>query len=199
MFHVAPASEETGPLRIEQNHERFRHGVDLQTEAGPPRRRGLSGTRIEPLQDSPEPRVLEVDDPCAVARLNDHGFHTVIVPLKCRIQTAESLRSCDSCHRAQRPTAGPFVVIEPKPALTRELSTATRHATRTPTPEGNSRTNTMNLLVSGLIRRTPREPLPSPVPPTQPSGDRSGVVGLPGKRKWLSSHDFGGQSLPISG
>ena len=101
MLDMAPASEETGPLRVEQNHERFRHRVNLEPEAGPPCRRCLPGTRIEPLEDPPEPRIFEIDDPRAVARFNDHGFHIEILPPKYLIQTAESLRLGDSSQRRE--------------------------------------------------------------------------------------------------
>jgi hypothetical protein len=36
-----------------------------------------------------------------VARLNDHGFHTTILPPKCLNQTAESLRLSDSYQKQE--------------------------------------------------------------------------------------------------
>jgi hypothetical protein len=80
MLDVAPTPEETRALRIEQNHERFGQGVDLDAVARLPLGRRRTGVDTRPFDQSAEPRILHVDDPRAVARLNYDFIHGTSIP-----------------------------------------------------------------------------------------------------------------------
>jgi hypothetical protein len=75
VLDVTPAPEQASTLRIEQHDERLRKGVDLHAVAGLPLGGGRAGVMICAFYDPAKSRVLHVDDPRAVARLDDDLFH----------------------------------------------------------------------------------------------------------------------------
>jgi hypothetical protein len=80
MFDMAPTAEQSGTFRIEEHHKRLREGIDLNSITSLPLRGGRAGAVVGSLDHSPESRILHVDDPRAVARLDDDLFHEVSIP-----------------------------------------------------------------------------------------------------------------------
>lgn len=80
MLDVSPAPQESGSFRIEENHERFGQGIDLDAIAGLPLRRRRTGAMVGVLDQPSETRILHVDDPRAVARLDDDFLHGISIP-----------------------------------------------------------------------------------------------------------------------
>jgi hypothetical protein len=75
MLDVTPTAQQAGALRVEQHHERLRQRIDLDAVARLPFRRCRCGMVTGSLHKTTESRVLHVDDPRTVARLDDDLFH----------------------------------------------------------------------------------------------------------------------------
>ena len=72
---MAPASQQASSFGVQEHHERLGQRIDLDPVAGPPLGRGRAGGGRRTLHQTPEPRMLHVDDPRAVAGLDDDLFH----------------------------------------------------------------------------------------------------------------------------
>jgi hypothetical protein len=79
MLNVPPATKQPGAFRIQQHHEGLGQWVDLHPVARLPLGGG-GGVMIRTLDQPTEPRMVHVDNPGAVARLDDDLFHTVSIP-----------------------------------------------------------------------------------------------------------------------
>ena len=79
VLNVPPASKEPGAFRIQQHHEGLGQRIDLHPVARLPFGGGR-GVMIRTLDQPTEPRMVHVDDPGAVAGLNDDLFHEVSIP-----------------------------------------------------------------------------------------------------------------------
>jgi hypothetical protein len=75
VLDMAPTPEQAGALGVEQHDERLRKRVDLHSVAGLPLGGCRTGVMICALYDPAKSRVLHVDDPRTVARLDDDLFH----------------------------------------------------------------------------------------------------------------------------
>src|ERR1700733_10369716 len=103
---MAPRPEQARALRVEQHHERLRYRVDLQAVVGAPRGGGSVGVEREALQDAPEAHPVSVEDPGAVAGLEDEqrvacggdhiADHARSFPGFGVESTSASLRNCDN-------------------------------------------------------------------------------------------------------
>jgi hypothetical protein len=74
---MAPAPQEAGTFGIEKDNEGFGEGIDLNAVAGLPLCRRWTGAMVGILDQASESRILHVDDPRAVARLDDDLIHRI--------------------------------------------------------------------------------------------------------------------------
>jgi hypothetical protein len=99
MVDVPPGPQQARPLGIEQYDEGLRHRVDVETEVGaPPRGCGVA-VQIEALQDAPKAHPVGIEQPSAVARLQDERFHDWIIAQKRDDQPSAVLRLHDDRSR----------------------------------------------------------------------------------------------------
>jgi hypothetical protein len=92
---VTPRPQKTRAVLCEENRKVFALRVDFEAEIWPPIGRHVPRTRLEPLQDSPEPHSFGVEQPGAVARLEDKRFHVpILVAVPCNF-LGTGLQVCD--------------------------------------------------------------------------------------------------------
>lgn len=77
---MAPAPQQPRALRIQQHDEGLGQRVDLNAVAGLPLGGRWAGRMVRCLDHSTKAGVLPVDDPSAVARLDDDLIHGVSIP-----------------------------------------------------------------------------------------------------------------------
>lgn|ERR1035441_2902718 len=85
VLDVSPRAQETGPVRVEHDHEGLRVRIELESEVGPPGRGRIPGVEVQSLQDAAKTHARGVEKPGAVARLENERhigdlFHTAILP-----------------------------------------------------------------------------------------------------------------------
>jgi hypothetical protein len=110
VFDVAPRTEQTGALGIQHHHEGLRVHVELETEVRPPGRRRIPSIKVQSLQDAAKAHPGGIEEPCAVARLEDERhvgrlFHTSILPQRSDKSTSGRLRLGDGM---RLPSSGTF-------------------------------------------------------------------------------------------
>ena len=108
VLDVAPGAQQPGALGIEQDDERLRDGVDLEPVIGAPRGGGVMRIERQALQHPAEAELLGVEDPRAVAGLEDvervfcGGDHETSMPAgsrRCCIESgSSSLRNSDNLY-----------------------------------------------------------------------------------------------------
>ena len=89
--HARPHPDLLAALR----DERLRDRIHLQPVVRPPRGGGGVGVQGESLQDAPEAHPFGIEEPSAVARLQDERFHAWIIAQKRDDQPSTVLRLCD--------------------------------------------------------------------------------------------------------
>jgi hypothetical protein len=80
VLNVAPASQQSRSLWVEEHHERLGQRIDLYPVTGLPLGRRWARAMFGTLDDPTESRIVHVDDPSAVARLNDNLIHNTSIP-----------------------------------------------------------------------------------------------------------------------
>src|SRR5579864_9119954 len=93
---VAPRSQQTAPLRVEHDHEGLRVGIDVETEVRPPFCGRRMAADIGAPEEAPEPHALGVEEPGAIARLDDDRFHPTIMPGEPGRNIRRVFRSCEA-------------------------------------------------------------------------------------------------------
>jgi hypothetical protein len=92
---VTPRPQKSRAVLCQENRKVFALRVDFEPEIGSPIGRNVPRTRLEPLQDSPEPHFFGVEQPGAVARLEDKRFHVpILVAVPCNF-LGTGLQLCD--------------------------------------------------------------------------------------------------------
>src|SRR3984885_9580074 len=71
VLDVSPRTEQSRPLGVQEDAEGLRDGVDLEPVVGPPGRRRSVRVQRKTLQDAPEAHPIGVEDPRAVAGLQN--------------------------------------------------------------------------------------------------------------------------------
>ena len=81
VVRVSPRSDEPAPISLEIHAERLGLFVDLEVRIGAPLGGDAAVRDTDVLEDPAEPHSIRVEDPGAVARLDDHDVHASTVPL----------------------------------------------------------------------------------------------------------------------
>jgi hypothetical protein len=98
VFDVPPRAQEPRSFGVEQHHKGLGIGVELKSKIRPPAGRGIFRVEVQPLEDPAKPHAMRVEDPRAVAGLEDErnirsGFHNRIMPEEHDESAAGALRS----------------------------------------------------------------------------------------------------------
>src|ERR1039458_7941326 len=182
MLDMAPRTQEAGTLRVEHDHEGLRIGVELESEVGPPGRGGIPGVEVEPLQDAAKTHPRAVEEPRAVARLEDERhigrlLHSAILPEGNDKSATGRLRLDDGMRiPSSEPQLGPFWGIAPSQEACRvvDLTSAQRRVcARLRVPSRWPRWPTLGPARGGCRRgRSPCPRIPVRPPPRGPKSAR---------------------------
>lgn len=108
VLDVTPGTQEPAPLGVQHDDEGLRILVQLEAEVGPPGGGRIPGVEIQSLQDAAKPHAPGVEEPGAVAGLEDERhvrglFHAPILPqgndksASARLRLDDGMRATEIC------------------------------------------------------------------------------------------------------